>query len=104
MPVTYTPGERAAAQLLVHRLTCEFAEIEYDENPVGVKWTLGDSAIVMKNDDGVETTLGDLMYATLSIMVPLIATISSLDPDECTPLEMVQAIGLGVAQAIEADC
>jgi hypothetical protein len=101
MPCDYTSGELAAARLLVHRLTCEFAEIEYDEDPAGISWSLRDSVIIFTDDEGRETTLGDLMYATISILVPLVATVASLDPDESVPLDIVQAIGIGVAQATE---
>jgi hypothetical protein len=89
-------GELAAGRLLVHRLLCEFTGTEYDEQEAGVTWRLRDSGIIFVDDQGAEVTIGDLMYTVVTIMASLITTCSVLDPDT-SPLDLVEAIGLGVA-------
>lgn len=99
-PSPFSPAQFEAARFIVARLRAEASQEKFDPDEIGLKFTpLGDlpAAIV---DDGTIISITDFIRASLLMIWSLVVDMADELDDESsvTPLDIVQAMGLSLAE------
>jgi hypothetical protein len=92
----FEEGSFEAARMLVSRLQSEVYGADWDAEPLGLDWLLPDATPVFETDEGVVVTFGDMMLASLSMILSLFA--EAVELSEYTAEELVARMGVGVAE------
>lgn len=94
----FSPGQWAAARMLVARLHCEAQGVPFEYTDIGLEWLNIEDKVCARTDTGVEIYTSDVLFAGIILLWSLLCE-QSFVFDEDSPLEAVARLGLGIAQA-----
>jgi hypothetical protein len=92
----FTQSQWAAARILIARTRAEAAGQEFDLEQLGVWWTELDDTLCATTDTGIDISVGDVLQA--SVILLWSAILAASDYAQITPVEVIQRLGLGLAQ------
>jgi hypothetical protein len=92
----FSQAQFEAARFMVARLRAEACEEPFNSKDIGFKFTEAGELPAAIVDDGTVITVTDFIRASLLMVWSLVMDMA--EEEDVTPLEVVQAIGLSLAE------
>lgn len=81
--------------MLVSRIQAEVYGQEWDPELVGVRFAVPEGIVIAETDEGVDMTIGDVLLASMSLILSLFEEL--VDETDVEAEELVGRMGVGVA-------